>query len=170
MLSWIHPWCGTLWGTEQLVDPVPLEISLHKAKKKKEQLKDKFSAKAIYYYIPYTHTNKLSEGEFHFGLVRRAATHELCFHFQVFQVQIENFLLQGLLEPRTPLLIWAQVRDGEADCKAQHWGTDCQRYMTVGGSMAVIEENLCKGLVLWNEFRVLDFTIHDHVWQFPRLQ
>lgn len=140
------------------------------SKKNKEQLKDKFSAKARYYYMSYTHTNKLSEGEFHFGLVRRAATHELCFHFQVFQVQIENFLLQGLLEPRTPLLIWAQVRDGEADCKAQHWGTDCQRYMTVGGSMAVIEENLCKGLVLWNEFGVLDFTIHDHVWQFPRLQ
>lgn len=100
------------------------------------------------------HTNKFPEGELHFCLFRRATAHELCFHLYIFQLQMENFLLQGLLEPRAPLLIWAQVRDGEPDRKAQHWGTDSQRYMTVGGSVAIIKENLRKGLMLWNELKI----------------
>ena len=52
-----------------------------------------------------SHTNKLPKGELHFCLVRRAASHELCFYFQVLKLQVENFLLQRLLEPWAPLLI-----------------------------------------------------------------
>lgn len=96
------------------------------------------------------HTNKLPESELHFGLVGTAATHELRLHFQVFQLQGKYFLLQGLLKPRAPLLIWTQVRDGEADGEAQQRGVDSQRHMAVRGSMAVIKENLCEGLMLWN--------------------
>lgn len=106
-----------------------------------------------------SHTNKFSEGELHFCLFRSATAHELCFYFYIFELQMENFLLQGLLEPRAPLLIWAQVRNGETDCKAQDWGTDSQRYMTVGRSVAIIKENLCKGLMLWNE---LKYIIRNH--------
>lgn len=98
-----------------------------------------------------SHTNKLPESELHLGLVWGAATHELCFHFQVLKLEVENFFLQGLFEPRAPLLVGAQVRDGEADCKAQHRGVDSQRHVTVGGRVAVIKENLCKGLMLCNE-------------------
>lgn len=100
-----------------------------------------------------SHTNKLPESELHLGLVWGTATHELCFHFQVLKLEVENFFLQGLFEPRAPLLVGAQVRDGEAHCEAQHWGVDSQRHVTVGGCMAVIKENLCKSLMLCNDLK-----------------
>ncbi|TNN56910.1 hypothetical protein EYF80_032900 [Liparis tanakae] len=70
--------------------------------------------------------------------------------FAVFQLQGKYFLLQGLLEPRAPLLIRTQVGDGEADGEAQQRGVDGQRHVAVRGSMAVVKENLCEGLMLWN--------------------
>lgn len=105
------------------------------------------------------HTNKVPESELHLGLVRRTSTRELCFNFQVFKLQVQHFLLQGLLEPRAPLLIWTQVRDGESNCEAQHWSTDSQWYVTVGRSVAVIKENFCKGLVLCRDTIMLLYTM-----------
>lgn len=103
----------------------------------------------------WSRTNKLPEGELHLGLVGRAATHELRFHFQVLQLQIENLLLQGLLEPGAPLLVRAQVGDGEADGETQHGCADRQRHVAVGGSVAVVKKHLCEGLVLFEKVKAI---------------
>lgn len=108
----------------------------------------------------WSRTNKLPEGELHLGLVGRAATHELRFHLQVLQLQVENLLLQGLLEPGASLLVRAQVRDGEADGKTQHGCADCQRHVAVGGSVAVVKEHLCEGLVLFEKIKAISIIGH----------
>lgn len=97
-------------------------------------------------------TNELPECELQFSLIRWVASHEFCFDFQIFQFQIEDLLLQGLLKPGAPLLIWAQVRNREAESEAEHWSLYSQRHVTVAGSVTVIQKNLREGLMLWIEF------------------
>lgn len=97
-------------------------------------------------------TNELPEGHLHLSLVWGVASHEFCFDFHIFQFQIKDLLLQGLLEPGAPFLIWAQVRNREAESEVQHRRIYSQRYVTVAGSVTVIQKNLCEGFMLWNQF------------------
>lgn len=153
MSSCLHPWCGILWGSSSPVDLAPPGIFLHKHRWLKTIKKQIYNNMFFCSWYRSWHTSKLPECQLHFGLVGGAATHVLRFHLHILHLQKKYFFLQWLLEPRAPLLIWTQIGDGEAHCNAQHRGANCQWYMTVGGCMGVIKENLCKGFVLWNLFR-----------------
>lgn len=97
-------------------------------------------------------TNELPESQLHLSLVRWVASHEFCFDFHIFQFQIKDLLLQGLLKPGASFLIWAQVRNREAESEAQHWCIYSQWYVTVTGSVTVIQKNLSEGFMLLIEF------------------